>query len=344
MAKTRGVIIKRRPAVAVRSKLRKRTSLGRRLRAINPVPRAPPINRDEDALKYLALISDPCNGELVPPTYAGEGSGLFLRTKTMISPGASAVDSILQFGPSQINENSQGQNANGFGGPILYASSNSSGGGLSNVYGESIAPTYFGFEPSSAGVAGAARCIAACVKVHYLGSELNRAGIVYAGLLSSPIFTDATSVTLSPVATLGNALGQIDRVGSRVHEYKWLPSFGDEQFIKLAQSDITDTVQNRPDGNSLVVAVSGAYAGSIMYEVTACWEYNVNVLDNVGIVSTMNVSRSACTLNDVLRSIGDVGAFCLSPEGGKRIQGLVGGALTTIRSASKMAAAFATVL
>lgn len=306
-------------------------------------PRALAGGRDADAMRYLALLADPCNATLVSPVYAGEGSGLFVRTKNMFSVGSSATDCLVQFCPSMISMNANSVST--YESPVLWASSNATGTSLANIYGEAISRALFGsITGPTMGLAGTARCVAACVKVHYTGSELNRAGIVYAGLQTSPPFA-AVGGTIGTAGQYGSSLPQIDRLGTRVHEYRWVPSFADEGFVNLFNSEVnapSNTTIN--GGNALMVAVVGAPQGSLMFEVTACWEYNVNTFNPSGIVSSMTVPRSPSTLNDVLRTIGDVGKFALSPDGGKRIVAAVSGAVKSIRDVASLGASFASVL
>lgn len=318
------------------------TPLGARLRGVSPpAPRMVAGGRDTDALRYLALLADPCNASLVAPTYAGEGSGLFLRTKNMFSPGASAVDATIQFCPAFMTTNTAVQ---GGVSPILFASVNTTSTNPANIYGAAIAPTIFGSNnPAYTGIAGTARCLAACVKVHYTGSELNRAGLVFAGLQSTVVFQGAQTQTCPSAGAVGSCLPQIDRLGSRVHEYRWVPSFADEAFVSTFD-DGSPLVNATPTiGNSLIVSLTGFPAGSVMFEVVSCWEYNVSMLQPAGIVSTASVPKSPSTLNDVLRTIGDIGAFALSAEGHQKVAGLIGNAARTVRDVAKVGAQFASV-
>jgi hypothetical protein len=320
------------------------SSLGARLRGLpSAMPRQVPAGRDPDAMRYLALLADPCNSALVPPTYAGEGSGLFVRTKNMFTVGSSAQDCVLQFCPSFLFYNDNG--ADGGFSPIEWGSTNTTGTPVSTIYAESVSSKIFGSATGAQqGIAGTGRCLAACVKVHYTGSELNRSGIVYAGLQNSPPLGQTGATTLS-AANIGNSCPQIDRLGTRVHEYRWVPSFVDESFINLQQSTYNPASPfTTASGNTLVVAAVGFPSGSIMIEVTACWEYNVNMVQGAGLVTTANVCKSPSTLNDVLRTIGDVGKFALSPDGGKRIVAAVSGAVKNIRDVAHLGAAFASVL
>jgi hypothetical protein len=261
----------------------------------------------------------------------------------MFTVGSSAQDCVLQFCPSFLFYNDNG--ADGGFSPIEWGSTNSTGTPVSTIYAESVSSKIFGSATGAQqGIAGTGRCLAACVKVHYTGSELNRSGIVYAGLQNSPPLGQTGATTLS-AANIGNSCPQIDRLGTRVHEYRWVPSFVDESFINLQQSTYNPASPfTTASGNTLVVAAVGFPSGSIMIEVTACWEYNVNMVQGAGLVTTANVCKSPSTLNDVLRTIGDVGKFALSPDGGKRIVAAVSGAVKNIRDVAHLGAAFASVL
>jgi len=280
---------------------------------------------DKCGKEYLRLLSDPCNAAFCSPPFQGEGTGQFVRTRTVVTPAL--VDSVIQFCPQYIFANSSyggGTIASTFyQSPVTYGSANA--GTAINVLTVPVASTSFGFNnvgsgTTTSGVYSSARCLAGCIKVMYTGSELNRAGTVYATLTNTPAYS-ALNANPGSLATITTTFPQVDRLGERHHEYRWVPNFQDEQFIPTPGSTTSVNFPAYYQGNSLIVAVMGAPTNSITYEVTAVWEVNTNPYSSTagannfssGIVTTTKVPDTQNTLNDVLRVIGNIGKWALGP-------------------------------
>jgi len=184
---------------------------------------------------------------------------------------------------------------------------------IATVNGEGI--PYF----ASTSIGGSVRCLAACIKVHYTGSELSRQGMVGAALSTQPTYElTATGATLTPVTTLQASMPQIDRLGDRVHEYRWFPSMNDTNFNGLSGTSQTPLAVSTPlqeVGNALVVSVANAPAFAVTYEITAVWEYSytqsLSSGSTLGLVQQVTAPKSANTLNDVARAIGNIGKWAL---------------------------------
>jgi len=291
---------------------------------------------DAHAVKYLELLGDPCNGDLVMPPYEGEGTGLMFRTKNIVTPtavGNNVSDSFIQFTPQYIIQNAQFGPGQQFApdsrasvSPIMFGGCVTTGGTIAAIYSDPVASSLFGYSYYSntsyqglTGSFGAARCVAACIKVKYTGSELNRQGQVWATLGPTNI---AASVNYAGEALeLGKTISsfpQSDRLGERVHEYLWVPGFDDQKWISTFQDTpytlSTSTSVPIESGNSLIVAVQNAYAGSIVYEVNCVWEVNVTPAQRSGLVASQKVPETRNTLNDILRTVGNIGRWALGPE------------------------------
>lgn len=318
------------------------------------MPRAD-LAASAEAAAYLRLLDDPCNAPLVQPTYQGEGSGLFIRTKVFVDPVANGVDHILQFYPQYIISNSTTGSAN-YSSAIMFAEASTTGGTPGTIRGVPIIKSIFGALDTAGntiGLAGSARCISACVKVHYTDTELNRKGLVGASLSPGSVMsalTAAGGAALAPISTLQSEQPQIDRLGARIHEYKWVPNSNDQEFNQLASSTYaTGGVPGVPaaglynagnqGGNCLTVTVKNAAAGSVTFEVVSCWEYTFNPVSAAGLVRT-TVAPPRGTLNDTLRMLGNVGAWALSPHTQNKAIEYARTAGGVLASAAKVAATF----
>jgi len=151
------------------------------------------------------------------------------------------------------------------------------------------------------------RLVAGCIKVHYVGTELNRSGMVYTGYTNTNPWRDTTGlgVTISNVA---NHVGvKMCRLGTEQHEARWVPDAESSFFIGKNKGDSS---WEETQGSTLSVAVLGAPVDSIQYEVVCVWEWvpDPNQVGG-GIVATPQAPKSANTLNEVLRTIGPVAEF-----------------------------------
>jgi hypothetical protein len=258
------------------------------------------VRLDEAALKWRKLLEDPCGADLAPPCYAGTGTGYLVRYRTLVNLPPTAVDFLWEFvpseGPSTCLHNTWSATA---GGSLGTAGTSSIGGILDNRL-----------------IVGRARCVAACVKVVYLGTELNRSGTVG--------FTcDSGASLLGGEAVIGNAtewmagMPHTERIGSREAEYRWVPGPGDE-FFRVQSSDAEEAATYEQNGNSLQVVINNAPAGTCQLQLVSVWEWQP--AEEVTGYSRLVVSNrgppSSASLNDVLRSLGDLGEF--AKDGFKR--------------------------
>ncbi len=265
-------------------------------RVVNPVLARMRAGLDAGAQAWLRLLADPCSAPLTPGCFQGMASGMLYRTRTTVFAGGAAVDSYLAFIPSN-DINTTGYY------PIQWCSVNTGGAAPTTQYGAGINGLPTGCR---------ARCVAACIKIRYLGSELNRAGIVGHHLTNDPVFKGGypagLAAAVSPISTLQTTAQTLYRLGETKHEVRWVPSFNDGGYIQNAAG--AGLYDNR-DGNAVAMSVQGAPAGSIYYEVTAVWEVIPD--SSSGLVPPEQAPRSSNTVNDVLRAIGDVAKFATDP-------------------------------
>lgn len=266
---------------------------------------------DQHARNYLQMMADPCNAPLVPGVFPGVGSGMIYRLRRVLSAaeiGASAVDALVMFQPS----NHLGNSGAGYW-PIQFGSVNTSGTNIATRY----AAQFGGFPTGSV----RARCLAACIKLHYLGSELNRSGKVGHHLTNAPPFVDGASggnpgITCK-VTEMQTTANLTARLGDMPHEVRWVPDFENQDFV------LTDNTSSAygTAGNVCAISVVGAPAGSLSFEITAVYEVMPDA--TLGVVNPEQPPPSSNTLNDVLRTIGNVARFATDPSFVSRAVGYV---------------------
>lgn len=242
---------------------------------------------------YVSLLRDPCGSRMVRPTYEGAGGSYLVRTRTMTQVPSGAADSLYQFSPCY------GFNAIGLSNAVT------SGGGLITF----ITQPFPSFLSSS--TIGSFRCVAACVRTHYTGTELNRKGLVGCSLVNGP----QLNAGAAPVGTISGYLAasqRVVRLGEEIHECRWVPSSGDSHFF--ANNDPVGTYTGDFTGNAIIIAVQDHHIGTLSFELNAVWEWVPNMNTGTGLPNTVNTPTSAATLNSTLTKIRDVVAFATHPD------------------------------
>lgn len=251
-----------------------------------------------DLAGYYKLLADPCGGALVRAPYVGIGSGLVVRTRQMYAPellGATDALTSMDFAYEVTPFNAP--TAATYGG-------NYSGGGLT------LQPLFDNCFVTNTSVVKGFRPIACCVKWVPNGPIASRRGTIGYGY--SPCKTVNSGDTYNSRELLsGCAITAAN--GSAVHETKWLPSFEDERFGSVIETDINGAgsvlyvgvnvdCTSTGSGSSWVVVPNG------YLEVTTVWEWEPATGKASRLVpATSPPSRS--TLNEVLSRIGDIGRF-----------------------------------
>lgn len=241
---------------------------------------------DAHAHAYRNLLLDPCGAQLVPSCYSGSGSGNYLRLRKYINFAAGDTAGIYFFslGTNQYWEFSATSGSSTISAATPFSSS-------SDIFSH----------PSLVGTVGERpnlRCIAGCVKVRYFGSESARAGVIatYTGPhLYGP--GDYPTPAATPMEVM-SAFPHLNRTGEVVHEVKFVPLSGDEQF------DENGSTAHLDEKNVIGIGASGVPATTIQMEITAIYEYEASGSAASGVVVSTLPPPSFNTLNQVLRSLG----------------------------------------
>lgn len=257
---------------------------------------------DAGAMAWRRLLDDPCNAPLVPGCFPGIASGMLYRTRTVQGFGVGGTDASMAamvfFHPAY------GGTAGGTYCPLQWASVNAADGIPNTKYGTTIGgiPQY-----------GQYRCVAACMKLRYTGSELNRAGIVGHVITNDPPFTAGTpggtaSSDLATVSAYLQGCQTTYRLGEANHEVRWAPAFEDGEF----QENTPGIGNLLRTGNAIGFVITGYPKGTVYAELTAVWEVIPDT--GSGLVPPVMVPSSNNTVNQVLRTIGDIGRWATDPN------------------------------
>jgi len=246
-------------------------------------------NLDAAAKKWLAVLRDPCGAPMTGPCYAGTGEGYLTRTKDVVSIHPDAVDGVIEFSPTATV-----LDLARFG----YSTTVSGSLGVATQYGVAA------FLRN--GTVGRFRPVAACVKVLYIGTELNRSGMVGLNLSAGQTFATGEAISLSAPALMVNC-GLTSRLVDGVPmEVKWAPSTDDGRFIS-ATGEEPDVVSY--GGNSITIVYTGVPPGSLRLEFTAVWEWQPSEEVNTGLVSVARGPVTRNHMNEILLGLGDLATF-----------------------------------
>lgn len=258
---------------------------------------------DSAGLAYAALLADPCNAPLVHPTYSGTEGGYLVRADTFITIGiaAAATSGYLQWTPGYLSDTNSG---------LIYADGPNAAAGQLSVAPADISLPGLTFLKSNA---DAARCVAACMKVSFPGTEASRSGRVHYGQTTSSLM--ALGGTYAPDA-VAQALPFFERTPADIIELIWKPNDADQLFMKPGISSVNDSAKNNKCA-SLCVAFAGLPATvGLTFHFTAVYEwqpgYSVNLAN-----PNLSKSPSNNSLDEVVnyligRGFGFVKSYAMS--------------------------------
>lgn len=191
--------------------------------------------KSEDATRiarHVAMIMDPCNAELGPTAYRGaDGFITRFRNVVTVAPVAAKSGFVYVWYPAYNRGTTVNLNA---GDAFTFASPNFEGPGQTFLLNQSDTQ----------------RAVGACTTLNYTGTELDRCGIVYSGVI--PI---ATLQNVKTAADFALVLQHEQRVGDKPLEVKWSPSAAEEEYYRSALGSVEPP--NPGDRNCIVFIVLG---------------------------------------------------------------------------------------
>lgn len=298
----------KRKTTQQRKKQQKPQSVNARKGALGVRPRAV---LDKHALAYARLLEDPCRADLTYPVYSAGTAGYLTRVKQVVLLGGNsgAADGYTAFVPGGDADvtDMYGMWHHGW----------SAGGGALGVIAGATGPSFL-----RSTAVGSYRPIAGCLKVHYTGSELNRAGMISVGIVNQ-LQLAAGETILNPITAFVPSSAKTVRLGSEPHEVRWVPTNATDQ----AFSSSTQPAAGGTFSFSTVVYVmaQGVPPGTCSVECDFVYEWQPDTTQ--GMEHTVEAPRSANTLADVLRVLGEayggLTAFATS-SAGNTVLGVVG--------------------
>jgi len=251
-----------------------------------------PTTLDANAAQYAALLRDPCNGPLVPSVFPGANGALLARFEYdgVISTGATETGAALYFVPNWIR-NYAALNAVGFANVPVTADGTSF----------NLANTVTGWQPGFNFLftnASAVRCVSACLQATYMGTELNRQGLIAIGSAPAGLFSDVTTT-----AQLRQASQHVMRVPDKTVEIKWVPAQADMEFVNPSWNTFPQASEYAKNG--MFVALNGMAAGygGLRIRLVAVYEWQPQLNVGLTVQPQFYHSTSRNTIDDVLRTL-----------------------------------------
>lgn len=256
---------------------------------------------DAAGLAHARMLADPCNALMAPPCYSGMGTGEYRRFRKIINVPL-AVEGSYSFVPG----------ANFF----LVATHIAGNAGSDYTFnGYQLFPT------DQLGSRTESRCIAACVKVRYTGTESERKGVI--GLRTSPFsYNYPSEVSNNDTQLTGCPL--LNRVGEVQHEVKFVPGTGDELFT----GNWGGVVNPLNTHGSFGFTFSDVPTLTMQIEVTAIIELEAR--DSMVVNSVAPTSRN--TVNNVLSALGPPARWAYGHVVAPTVRAVAGAAMQTITS------------
>lgn len=247
------------------------------------VRRVPVMRRlalDAPALAYARLLADPCGAPLTHPIYAGSEGGILVKAESVITLGTGASDNCLlaHWTPGAVGSNNT---------DLLIEASGS----------VNFAPPVSSQGPGNAFLkanATGARCIAACMQITYLGTELNRAGAYAVGRTQGSLIDPTTAVT---VGAIEPTLEHFTRTPDSTIELRWVPANMDQSFT---DPNVSTPTQERDRKSAITFVASGLTNGSgVRIRLVAIYEYQPKTGTGIATPSSARAT-SSYSLDDVL--------------------------------------------
>lgn len=256
---------------------------------------------DAAGLAHARMLADPCNAPMSPSCYSGMGTGEYRRFRRILNVPL-AVEGTYIFVPG----------ANFF---LVGTHTIGNAGNPYTMLGEAL------FQTDQLAPGTESRCIAACVKVRYTGTEAERKGVI--GMRTSPFaYTIGNQVTTNDEQLTGCPL--LNRVGEVQHEVKFVPGTGDELFT----GNFGGTVSPLNTHGCFGFTFSDVQTLTLQVEVTAIIE--IEPRTSMVVNSVAPTSRN--TVNNVLAALGPPSRWAYGHVIAPTIRAAAGAAMQTISS------------
>jgi hypothetical protein len=237
---------------------------------------------DAPAMAYARLLSDPCGASLTHPIYAGSEGGILIKAESVftIMNAAGQTYGAVHWTPGAI----------GTGNTELLVASNSLN--TLSMTADANTPGKVFLAANATGV----RCVAACMQVTYLGTELNRAGTIAIGRTQGSL-VDPISLTPGDLET---ALEHFSRCPDSTVEMRWVPANMDQSFT---DPNVATPAQERDRKSAITLLSQGLTAASgLRIRLVAIYEYQPRYGTGIATPSSARAT-SSFSLDDVLNYV-----------------------------------------
>lgn len=248
------------------------------------------IMLDGAAADHIRLLADPCNGKMVYPAYPSGQNGAVMRLRSVIQLGIGAGETCGMF---HWTPGANEYYCNGAATPsTTFAPVSSSVFSLLQTAAASNNGTMF-------------RCVAACVKILYNGSENNRGGVIYAGNTAAASFgASTTGGVTATVATSVAPLPYTTRVPSNSMEVLWVPNEADQNYFSDNANSGASVRQDSSTNAAITIGLIGLTAAvGVTLEVTGVYEVQFGATNNL--VSSVGPPASSSPWSSVIRGLFD---------------------------------------
>jgi hypothetical protein len=241
---------------------------------------------DEPAREFAKLLNDPCYGRIVAPVYGSSGSGNLMRLESDFILGAEAtsVGAACIFVPGLLSSSTY---LAGVVTPSTVVNSDS---------GAIVWSQNYPAQPGAAlvGSIGTCRAVSACMQVSFLGSELNRSGVVS---LTQTSYGNAAGFL--SLAAIRSGAERVVKLPDGTLEIKLVPTAKNADFNQVAGAK-SDAVELP----ALTMSVSGIPSSTgVRVRLVQVLEWQPT--QNTGIVNNTIVSKSYSTLQAVVSEMNE---------------------------------------
>lgn len=243
--------------------------------------RAGTVMMDGAAMDHIKLLADPCMGKMVYPAYASSTNGCLMRFRSLVQIGTSGGETCGAFHwVPGVN--------------FVWANGAAT---TTTAYTPSATSNYPFLVTNSGNSTGISfRCVAACARVIFNGSEMNRGGIVYAGNTNGATYGTGNATNVNQVLSM---LPYTARTPSKFMEVLWVPN--EEDMVPYTDSNTVGVgIGEGPNHAAITVAVAGLPAATgVSIECTGVYEVIFGANNNL--VSSVGAPPSATPWGSVLR-------------------------------------------
>lgn len=254
-------------------------------------PRRPRQMSDVDVrvIGHTNMVLDPCHSTITQTAYRGQDGFVqrFAKTNTLSLTTEQTFIYIFYPAYNSIYQAAVATPSTAIG-PITYSLA---GPG----------------QPFLLANADAQRTVAACAEIDYTGTELNRQGLLYMGVVKASIFGDA--VTVDQITAL---VGHPVRVPDKTASVKWMPAPADEEYWRTGAGQ----PEAFGDRNVMVIVGTG-FTSAVAFQLTSTLIAEWQPSQGLGIAATNpNTADAPAGMELVRTNLAEAGNFWVSTAQG----------------------------